>query len=129
MNSFSYNNSFAFDAGILIMQVASTNYEADIRYLGTIFSNLIRIVHGKETDYHFGSPEQTFGWNFFTLSISREIVQQLNEVLGNEISRTRGDSIDQKFLQWLKKKYDIKKKSNLDIVLVSDLKSSRFGLF
>ena len=129
MNKISYNDNIAFDPGMLIMQIASIDYEADIRYLGTIFSNLVRIVHGKETDYHIGSPEQSFGWNFFILSIKRKIVHQLNELLGNEILKESGDSADQKFVEWLKKKYDIEKKSNVKIVLLSDLKSSRFGLF
>ena len=119
----------AFDPRILLMQIASTNYQSDVRYLQSIFSNLVIMVHGKETDYHFGSFEQTFGWYFFTCSIRRKIVHQLNELLANEILKAKGDSTDQKFIEWLKKKYHIKKNSSIDITLVSDLKSSRFGLF
>jgi hypothetical protein len=54
MTKISYNDNFAFDPGTLIMQIVSTNYERDIRYLEIIFSNLVRMVHGKEADYHFG---------------------------------------------------------------------------
>lgn len=130
MNKISYNDdSVAFDAGMLAMQIASLNYEADMRYLKTIFSNLVRIVHGKDTDYHIGPPEQMFGWNFFILSIKRKTVHQLTKLLGTEILKERGGSIDQKFVSWVKRKYGIEKKSNLNMVLLSDLKSSEFGLF
>lgn len=129
MSKISNNDSLAFDARMLSMQIASLNYEADMRYINTIFSNLVRIVHGKDTDYHIGPPEHMFGWNFFILSIKRKTVDQLTKLLGAEILKEKGDSIDQKFVGWVKKKYGIEKKSNLNMVLLSDLKSSEFGLF
>jgi hypothetical protein len=110
------------------MQVASSNYERDARYLRTILLQIIRTVHGKESDFHFGAPENAFGWTFCTLSVNRMIVQQLIQLFGNEILKAKGSSLDQKFVEWLKKRY-IKKNPNIDIKLVSDLKSSRFGLF
>jgi hypothetical protein len=122
------NSNFTFDPGIILMQVASSNYERDARYLGTILMQIIRTVHGKESDFHFGAPENTFGWNFCTLTVNRMIVQQLIQLFGNEILKAKGSSLDQKFVEWLKNRY-IKKNPNIDIKLVSDLKSSRFGLF
>lgn len=89
MTKISYNDNFAFDPGTLIMQIVSTNYERDIRYLEIIFSNLVRMVHGKEADYHFGSSEKTFGRNLFTLSIGRNIIRRLNKMLGNEIFKSK----------------------------------------
>lgn len=89
MTKISYNDNFAFDPGTLIMQIVSTNYERDIRYHEIIFSNLVRMVHGKEADYHFGSSEKTFGKNLYTLSIAHNIIQQLNEMLGNGIFKSK----------------------------------------
>jgi hypothetical protein len=121
------NNSTS-DPSIILMQVASSNYEKDARYLRTILLQIIRMVHGRESDFHFGAPEYMFGWAFSTLSINSIIVHQLIQLFGDEILKGKGSSIDQKFVEWLKKKH-IKKNLNIDIKLVSDLKSSRFGLF
>jgi hypothetical protein len=125
---FNNNNNFTFDPSIILMQIASLNYERDVRDLRTILLQIIRMVHGKESDFHFGAPEYALGWTFCPLSINRIIVQQLLQLFGNDLLKAKGTSIDQKFVEWLKKRY-IKKNLNIDIKLVSDLKSSHFGLF
>jgi len=117
-----------FEPGRIIMQAAST--EPDARMIETILGEVLKIVHVQESDFHLGSAEYTFGWNFYMLSIDFSVVRRLAQLPVSDVLKVKGDSLEQKFVNWLNGQT---KKKNVDdrihFTLLSDLKSSRYGLF
>jgi hypothetical protein len=117
-----------FDPDMIVMQAAST--ESDARMIETILSDVLQLVHAQESDFHLGSAEYTFGWNFYILSVNMSVVKQLTQLPDSDILKVKGDSLEQKFVNWLNGQT---KKKNIDnrihFSLLSDLKSSRYGLF
>lgn len=117
-----------FDPGRIVMQAAST--EPDARIIETILSDALKLVHAQESDFHLGSAEYTFGWNFYMLSVNMSVVKRLAQLPDSDILKVKGDSLEQKFVNWLNGQ--TKKKNAGDKIhfsLLSDLKSSRYGLF
>jgi hypothetical protein len=117
-----------FDSDRIFMQAAST--ELDARMIETIVGDVLKLVHAQESDVHFGSAEYTFGWNFYILSVNLSVVRRLTELPDSDVLKAKGDSLEQKFVNWLNRQ--TKKKNINDKIhfsLLSDLKSSRYGLF
>ena len=117
-----------FDSGRIVIQAASI--EPDARIIEAILVEVLKIVHIQQSDFHFGSAEYTFGWNFYLLSISESAVKRLAQLPESDILKVKGDSLEQKFVNWLNgqtKKKNIGDKVHFS--LLSDLKSSRYGLF
>lgn len=115
-------------SGRIFMQAAST--EPDARIIEAILGEVLKIVHVQESDFHLGSAEYTFGWNFYLLSINESVVMRLAQLPESDVLKVKGDSLEQKFVNWLNGQT---KKKNVDdkihFSLLSDLKSSRYGLF
>ena len=117
-----------FDGGKIVMQAAST--EHDSKMIETILGEVLEMAHGQESDFHLGSAENTFGWNFYRVSINMSIVRRLAQLPDSNILKARGNSLEQKFVNWLNgqmKKRSIDEKFHFS--LLSDLQSSRYGLF
>ena len=109
------------------MQAAST--EKDTSIIETLVLDALRMVHAGGT-MAIGTAEFAFGWTFYQISVARSAVRHLGSLPGNEILKVKGDSVDQKFVNWLNGQA---KKKGLDgrihFTLASDLRSSRYGLF
>jgi hypothetical protein len=112
----------------VVLQAAST--QPDGRMIHAIIIEMLKIVHASESDICLASPEPVFGWNFYIIHIDRSVVQTLAQLPESDIWKVKGDSINQKFVNWLNEQT---KKNNIDDLirfsLLSDLKSSRYGLF
>ena len=112
----------------VVLQAASTTLDG--RTIHAIIRGMLKIVHASESDIHLSSAEPVFGWNFYIIHIDKSLVQTLAQLPESDILKVKGDSIDQKFVNWLNKQT---KKNNIDDMirfsLLSDLKSSRYGLF
>ena len=117
-----------FDSDRIVMQAAST--DPDARTIEDMLGEVLKLIHAANSDLRIGSAEPTFGWNFYLLSISMSAVRQLAQLPGSDISKTKGETLEQKFVNWLNRQ--AKKKQiddKLHFTLLSDLKSSRYGLF
>ena len=117
-----------FDPGKIVMQAAST--EQDGKMIETILGEALEMAHGQESDFHLYSAEYTFGWNSYMLSVNMSVIRRLVQLPDSDILKAKGDSLEQKFVNWLNGQT---KKKNVDdkihFSLLSDLKSSRYGLF
>jgi hypothetical protein len=112
----------------IVLQAAST--EPDNRMVYALMSQMLRIVHAGEFDIHLDSSESAFGWNFYMVSIKKAIVQSLAQLPESDVLKIKGDSLDQKFVNWLNKQTKKKKiDDKIKFSLLSDLRSSRYGLF
>jgi len=68
--------------------------------------------------------------DFFPTSISWSAARKLAQLPGSEIMKVKGDSFDQKFVNWLNGKASEKVVGEtIHFTLLSDLRSSRYGFF
>lgn len=109
------------------INVAALNYEREKQILQKALSEIEAMVHGKD-EFVIGDPQFTFGWYFFTLSISRDLIVKLVNLLGNEFLSVKGKSFEKKFVNWL----TVRLKSlgcNVQMNLKAEMETSKFGLF
>lgn len=109
------------------MQVACTDYEAGSGLLTEMLTNMAKIT-GTEPNLTSWNAEPTFGWTFYRLSIDKEFVRRLAGLPESDIMRMKGATLDQKFSVWLNRQLQARTEG-VRVQLLSDLKSSQFGLF
>lgn len=114
-----------FDPDRVVIQAASTS--PDARSIEALVGGALRLVH--ESDWHMGPAEPSFGWNFYVLSIDRATVRRLAQLPDSEIVKMKGETLEQKFVTWLNKQAKKNTDDSAHFTLLSDLKSSRYGLF
>jgi hypothetical protein len=117
-----------FDPELIVMQAAST--EQDARVIEVLMADILRMAHAEESAVRIGSAEQTFGWNFYIMSVDKAVARSLAQMPESGILDVKGSSLEQKFVGWLNR---LAKANGADdkvhFNLLSDLKSSRYGLF
>ena len=116
-----------YDPERVLMQAASSG--SDARTVEGLVLDALAMVHGGDA-LSFGTPESAFGWTFYPISIARSAIRTLASLPDSDVLRIRGDSIEQKFVNWLN--LQAKKKGlaeQIHFALASDLRSSRYGLF
>jgi hypothetical protein len=117
-----------FNPGLIVVQAAST--EPDSKLIGALMSDVLQLVHADESAVRTGSPEQAMGWNFYVISVDVKVVRQLVQLPENAILDSKGDSLEQKFVGWLNNRARAGKvEDRVHFNLLSDLQSSRYGLF
>jgi hypothetical protein len=117
-----------FDTDRIVIQAAST--EQDTRMIGMLLDEVGRMIHAKESDIRMGVAEPAFGWNFYILTVDRTVAMSLTQLPESSILRVKGDSLEQKFVNWLNQQVKAKNlEDKIHFNLLSDLKSSRYGLF
>ena len=112
----------------VVMQVACANYDSGSKLVSAVLDNLARLAGSDRADVLSGHVESTFGWDFYPVAISRAFVHQLANMPENDIWRMKGASLDEKFAAWLNRQLKLRAEG-VEVKLLSDLKSSRFGLF
>jgi hypothetical protein len=117
-----------FDPELIVMQAAST--EPDARAIETLMEDILRIAHAEESAMRIGPAEQTFGWNFYIMSVDKAVARHLAQLPESGILDVRGSSLEQKFVGWLNQQAKANGAGDkVRFNLLSDLKSSRYGLF
>ena len=109
------------------INVAALNYERESQILQRALKEIEAMVHRKD-EFVIGDPQFTFGWYFFTLSVSRELIVKLVNLLGNEFLSVKGKSFEKKFVNWLTARL---KQLGCDVQmnLKAEMETSKFGLF
>ena len=116
-----------YDPERVNLQAAST--EQDPSVIESLVLDALNMVHAGET-LAIGTAEFAFGWTFYPISVARSAIRHLASLPGNEILTVKGDSVEQKFVNWLNRQ--VGKKGlveRIHFTLASDLRSSRYGLF
>jgi hypothetical protein len=116
-----------YDPERVVMQ--ATSIEQDSRLIEVLVLDALDMVHAGEA-LSIGPPESAFGWSFYPVSVARSALRQLASIPDSEIPRTKGDSVEQKFVNWLNKQAKQRGfEERIHFSLASDLRSSRYGLF
>jgi hypothetical protein len=117
-----------FDPELIAMQAAST--EPDARMIESIMDDVLQMAHADDSAMRIGSAEQMFGWNFYILSVDRAVARQLAQLPESGILDVKGSSLEQKFVGWLNQQAKANGTGDkIHFNLLSDLKSSHYGLF
>ena len=85
------------------------------------------MVHGQE-DFVITDSEFAFGWHFFVVSVNREMVIKLADVMGEQFDRYKGKGLDKKFISLLSEKMD-DKDLKVKFAIKEEMESSKFGIF
>jgi hypothetical protein len=109
------------------INVAVLNYDRDSQLLTRALKEVEAMVHGKN-EFVLGDPQFAFGWYFFTLYVSRELLIKIANLLGNEFLKVKGKSFEKKFVNWL----TVRLKQlgcEMKLDLKSEIETSKYGLF
>jgi hypothetical protein len=109
------------------INVAVLNYERDSQLLTRALKEVEAMVHGKN-EFVLGDPQFTFGWYFFTLYVSRELLVKIANLLGNEFLNVKGKSFEKKFVNWLTARLK-QLGCEMKLDLKSEIETSKYGLF
>jgi len=112
---------------VIEINVAALNYDKESRIIQSALSELEAMVHGKD-GFSIGDPQFTFGWYFFTLSVSKDLVVKLGNLLGNEFLGVKGRTFDNKFLNYLAARLK-QVGCEVHLNLKAEMETSKFGLF
>ena len=110
--------------------IQATSIDPDANLLQRVMLEFLRMAHASAADLMIGSSEFSFGWHFYQIRVATSIVSKLRQLPESGLAATKGDSMEQKFVNWL----NLQAKSSgidekLHFTLISDLKSSRYGFF
>jgi len=116
-----------YDPERVVLQVGCTDYEAGSALVADMLGNLGRMA-GAEPRLASGKAEPAFGWTFYALAVDKSFVRRLAGLPDIGIMRTKGATLDQKFAVWLNRQLEARAEG-IRVELLSDLRSSQFGLF
>jgi hypothetical protein len=116
-----------FDPELIVMQAAST--EHDTGAIEALMDSVLRLAHAEESAMRIGPAEQALGWNFYIMSVNKDVARQLAQLPESGLLDVKGDSLEQKFVVWLNSRSKARNDDKVHFNLLSDLKSSRYGLF
>lgn len=117
-----------FDPALIVVQAASI--DPDSRVIEALVDDALRLVHADESAMRISSAEKALGWNFYIISVDRGVARQLAQLSESGLLDFKGDSLEQKFVGWLNSRAQARNAGDrVHFSLLSDLKSSRYGLF
>lgn len=116
-----------FDPGKVAFHVACIDHDRASLLVSDLLENMARLV-GIEPRLETGPAELAFGWTFYTLSVNKDVIRRFAGLPGNDILKSKGATLDQKFATWFNHQLKLRMQG-VQVRLLSDLKSSRFGFF
>jgi hypothetical protein len=117
-----------FDPELIVMQAAST--EPNTKMIEVLMGDVLRMAHAGDSAMRIGSAEYTFGWNFYIMSVDKAVARRLAQLPESGILGVKGSSLEEKFVGWLNRQAKANGTDDrVHFSLLSDLKSSRYGLF
>jgi hypothetical protein len=109
------------------INVSAIDYDQTSRAIRNQLALLEEMVHSHDefiiTDY-----ESAFGWNFFVVSVNKNMVEKLAHQMGSDFDRIKGKGIEKKFLTWLVDKLE-GKTSRFKLAIKEEMESSKYGIF
>ena len=109
------------------INVSATEYDKTSKEIGTVLGKMEDMVHGQE-DFVITDSEFAFGWHFFIVSVNREMVIKLADMMGEQFNKYRGKGLDKKFISLLTEKMD-GKDLKIKFAIKEEMESSKFGIF
>lgn len=102
-----YNAGFSMHGRPTILQIATTNYEPDREVVVTTMEE-IQTLCGTHEGFLVSEPMERFGWAFFKVLIKTELLAGMESKFGEQIAKTKGKKIEEKFVTYMTKLFESK---------------------
>ncbi|MEC7711037.1 MAG: hypothetical protein VX587_01850 [Thermoproteota archaeon] len=109
------------------INVSATEYDKTSEEIKKTLGRMEEMVHGQE-DFVITDSEFAFGWHFFVVSVNREMVIKLADMMGEAFEKYKGKGLDKKFISLLSEKMD-GKDLKVKFAIKEEMESSKFGIF
>ena len=109
------------------INVSAQEYDKTSKEIKKTIRRMEEMVHGQD-DFVITDSEFAFGWHFFVVSVNREMVIKLADMMGEQFDKYKGKGLDKKFISLLSEKMsdtDLKVK----FAIKEEMESSKFGIF
>lgn len=117
-----------FDPDRIAFHVSCVDYDRASLLVSGLLENMARLV-GTEPRLETGPAEAAFGWTFYTLSVNKDVARRFSGLPDSDILQCKGATMDQKFATWLNRQLKARMQEGVQVRLLSDAESPRFGLF
>lgn len=101
-----------------ILEIATTNYEIDLGIVSKAMAELQSLCEIKE-GFLISKPMERFGWAFFKVLIKIELLSGMELKLGDQIAKSKGKKIEEKFVTFMTKFFE-SKNAKVKVKLVDD---------
>jgi hypothetical protein len=109
------------------INVSATEYDKTSKEVKKVLGRMGEMVH-VEDGFVITDSEFAFGWHFFIISVNRDMVIQLADMMGEEFNKYKGKGLDKKFISLLSEKMD-GKDIKIKFAIKEEMESSKFGIF
>jgi hypothetical protein len=90
-----------------IIEIATTQYENDREIVLNAMDELQSLCGGTE-GFLISNPMERFGWAFFKVLIKIELLSGMELKLGDQIAKTKGKKVEEKFVTFMTKFFETK---------------------
>lgn len=109
------------------LNVSAIDYDKTSKNIQSTLSRLEEMVHS-EGEFKMTDSEFAFGWHFFVVSVSRNMVQKLADQMGKDFDRLKGKGMEKKFLTWLTNAMG-PDTPRFKLAIKEEMESSKYGIF
>ena len=109
------------------INVSAQEYDKTSKEIKSTLGRMEEMVHGQE-DFVITDSEFAFGWHFFVVSVNREMVIKLADMMGDQFEKYKGKGLDKKFVSLLSEKMH-GRQQKLKFAIKEEMESSKFGIF
>ena len=109
------------------INVSAQEYDKTSKEIKKTIRRMEEMVHGQD-DFVITDSEFAFGWHFFVVSVNREMVFKLADMMGEQFNKYKGKGLDKKFISLLSEKMD-GKDMIIKYAIKEEMESGKFGIF
>ena len=109
------------------INVSAQEYDKTSKEIKKTIRRMEEMVHGQD-DFVITDSEFAFGWHFFVVSVNREMVIKLADMMGEQFDKYKGKGLDKKFISLLSEKMD-SGDLKVKFAIKEEMDSSKFGIF
>ncbi|MDD9813918.1 MAG: hypothetical protein OXU37_06610 [Thaumarchaeota archaeon] len=111
----------------LNINVSAVDYDATSKAIRRELGMLEESVHAKN-EFRITDSEFAFGWHFFVVSVTRNMVERVATQMGGDFESLKGKGTDKKFLRLLEDRIG-KSCPRFKLAIKEEMESSKFGIF
>jgi len=89
----------------VIFEVATTNYENDIKLVSSVMEEL-QLLCGVTDGFLLSNSIEKFGWAFFKILFKGELLSGMQQKLADQIMNSKGKKPDEKFTEFITKFFE-----------------------
>tara|TARA_B100001123_G_scaffold235413_1_gene264082 strand:+ start:459 stop:806 length:348 start_codon:yes stop_codon:yes gene_type:complete len=109
------------------INVSATEYDKTSKEIKKTLTRMEEMVHGQD-EFVITDSEFAFGWHFFVVSINREMVIKIADMMGEQYEKYKGKGLDKKFISLISERM-MNSDARVKFALKEEMESSKFGIF